>query len=73
MILMDSATLMAHRDHWVTEPTPTMRELLRLTPEERTVYDDIRWQRLQDDCCVRLEQERVSFGWLEQALDKIEL
>lgn len=70
-ILMDRQTLMAHRDHWVTEPTPTLRELLRLRPEERAVYDDIRWQRLQNDCFVRLEQERVSFGWLEQNLNKI--
>ncbi|PLC49377.1 hypothetical protein CR159_13845 [Pollutimonas subterranea] len=71
--LMDNETLTAHRGQWGVEPSPTLRELTRLTPEERSVYDDIRWQRLQNDFCVRLEQERISFGWLQRALDKTKL
>lgn len=70
--LMDKETLIAHHEQWGTEPSPTLRELPRLTPKERAVYDDIRWQRLQNNC-VRLEQERISFGWLQQALDKFGL
>lgn len=69
--LMDSATLMAHREQWVTEPQPILRDLPRLTLQERAVYDSIRWQRLQDNVYVRLEQERISFGWLMQALKSI--
>src|SRR5690606_31740736 len=71
--LMDNETLTAHRGQWGVEPSPTLRELTRLTPEERSVYDDIRSQRLQNDFCVRLEQERISFGWLQRALDKTKL
>ncbi len=66
--LMNRETLMTHREQWVVEPQPIMRDLPRLTPEERAVYDDMRWKRLQDGCCVRLEQERISFGWLQQEL-----
>lgn len=71
--LMDDATLVAHRQQWVAEPQPILRDLPRLTPMERAVYDSIRWQRLQNNVCVRLEQERISFGWLMQALGKIQL
>lgn len=69
--LMDRETLMAHREHWGAEPTPTLRTLPRLTVQEAAVYDDIRWQRLQKGVCVRLEQERISFGWLRRALDNL--
>lgn len=69
--LMDEASLLAHSEHWTDEPAPTLRDLPRLTPQERAVYDAIRWKRLRDDYSVRLEQERISFGWLRLALEKL--
>lgn len=69
--LMDQETLMAHQDQWVAEPQPALHDLRRLTPGERAVYDDLRWKRLRDDTPVRLEQERVPYAWLMQALKNI--
>jgi hypothetical protein len=37
-------------------------DLMRLTPEEAAVYDDLRFDRHQPR--LRLEQERVGYGWL---------
>ncbi|HSV77862.1 MAG TPA: DUF3322 domain-containing protein [Ramlibacter sp.] len=66
-LLMDEATLLAHRELWGTEPKPTQRDLPRLTAEERSVYDALRWQRLAP-YAVRLEQERVGFAVVRAAL-----
>lgn len=63
---MDRETLLAHRSHWGDEPKPARHDLSRLTPEEGAVYDDLRFDRLQPR--VRLEQERVGFGWLSGQL-----
>lgn len=60
--LMDRETLLAHRLHWGEEPEPARHDLPRLTPEEAAVYDDLRFDRYQPR--LRLEQERVGFGWL---------
>lgn len=60
--LMDRETLLAHRLHWGEEPDPARHDLARLTPEEAAVYDDLRFDRHQPQ--LRLEQERVGFGWL---------
>jgi hypothetical protein len=65
--LMDEATLQAHRAQWLVEPKPTQRDLPRLTPVERQLYDALRWCRLRDEP-LRLEQERIAFGWVERAL-----
>ncbi len=65
--LMDHATLMAHRSQWTDEPQPVLRELPRLRPAERALFDDLRWKRLQERP-VRLEQERIGYHWVEQAL-----
>ncbi|PKO91396.1 MAG: hypothetical protein CVU16_08250 [Betaproteobacteria bacterium HGW-Betaproteobacteria-10] len=65
-LLMDRATLLSGRALWTKEPTPTQRELPRLTPEERALYDDLRDNRLGKN--LRLEQERISFGDLLLAL-----
>jgi hypothetical protein len=65
-ILMDRDTLLAHRSQWVSEPTPTRAALDLLTPAEQSLY-----QTLINGIygpTVRLEQERVNFGWLGQAL-----
>jgi hypothetical protein len=60
--LMDLETLLAHRALWGEEPEPVRHSLSRLTTEEAAVYDDLRLDRHQPR--LRLEQERVSFGWL---------
>ena len=41
-------------------------DLPRLTPAESAVFNDLRDNRLQAQ--LRLEQERISFGWLQRAL-----
>jgi hypothetical protein len=64
--LMDRETLLAHRLHWGEEPDPVRHELVHLTPEEAAVYDDLRFDRHQPR--LRLEQERVGFGWLTEQL-----
>lgn len=60
--LMDRETLLAHRLHWGEEPEPARHDLSRLTTEEAAVYDELRFDRHQPR--LRLEQERVGFGWL---------
>ena len=65
-LLMDRATLLAHADHWGEEPQPLLRNLPRLTAQEGTLFDDLRDNRLRPR--LRLEQERVGFGWVQQAL-----
>ena len=65
-LLMDHATLMAHAAQWGTEPQPVLRDLPRLTAVENAVYNQLRDNRLGSK--LRLEQERIGFGWLQQAL-----
>lgn len=55
-------TLLAHRSHWGEEPEPARHDLSRLTTGEAAVYDDLRFDRLQPR--LRLEQERVGYGWV---------
>lgn len=64
--LMDSATLLAHRERWGTEATPTSATLDRLTPEESAVYDDLVSDRYTER--VRLEQERIDWAWALERL-----
>lgn len=70
-LLMDHATLMAHAAQWGTEPQPVLRDLPRLTAEESAVYNDLRDNRLRPN--LRLEQERIGFGRLQQALAALPL
>jgi hypothetical protein len=60
--LMDRRTLMEYPALWVQEGNPYRGELTRLTASEAALYDDLRRDRLGDR--VRLEQERVPYGWL---------
>lgn len=53
-VLMDEATLLQHRDLWVTERTPARGDLKTLTASEA---DALRCLRAEGD--VRLEQERI--------------
>lgn len=56
-VLMDRATLEAHRDLWVTEPRPSRTVLTRLDAEERATLEVL---RAEGD--VRLEQERCDWA-----------
>lgn len=70
-LLMDRATLLAHAQQWGDEPQPLLRDLPRLTNEEAAVFNDLRDNRLRVG--VRLEQERIGFGWLRIALSLLAL
>ena len=65
-LLMDSETFFAHRAHWGREPSRHHRQLTRLTREEFALYNDLRENR--HGHCLRLEQERIGFRWLQMAL-----
>jgi hypothetical protein len=67
--LMDRETLLAHRPLWGGEPHPVLRQLLRLERAERELFDDLRDNRYGSR--VRLEQERIGFGWIEGALTRM--
>ena len=64
--LMDRKTLLAHKIFWGVEDTPHQRNLFRLSPAEQDLYNDLRDNRLHPK--LRLEQERISFGWVLDAL-----
>lgn len=64
--LMDRATLLAFEMQWGEEEKQTLRDLPRLNHDERALYNDLRDNRLHKN--LRLEQERIGFGWVESAL-----
>jgi len=70
-LLMDRRTLLAHAAQWGEEPQPLLRDLPRLTAAERALFDELRDNRLA--LRLRLEQERIGFGWLQQALNQLEV
>ena len=65
-ILMDRATLLAHRDQWVREPIPTSATLDLLEASELDLYRDLAAGAFGP--AVRLEQERISFSAIARAL-----
>ena len=65
-ILMDHETLLAHRSQIVTEPNPTAAPRPHLTDAEQALYRDLIEGRFGPK--VRLEQERVRFSFLRDAL-----
>lgn len=65
-LLMDHATLMAHQTLWTQESEPARHDLNTLTEPERVLFDALRDGRL--GAGVRLEQERVGYAWLMNAL-----
>ena len=69
--LMDGPTLLAHRQQWAVESQPTARDLPRLTAQEAALYDDLRYLRLSEQA-LRLEQERIGFGWVARAVSACE-
>ncbi len=68
-LLMDRATLLLHPNQWGSEPQPVLRDLPRLNADESALYNDLRDNRLGKH--LRLEQERISFCALQQALRAI--
>ena len=67
-LLMDRETFLAHRPMWVEEHAPSTESLVRLTDPERALHREllrgVHGERL------RLEQERISFRWVRDALDR---
>ncbi len=68
-LLMDRATLEAHRAFWGSEEKPELADLPRLTAEEGAVYDDLRDQRLRAG--LRLEQEFIGYRWVLDHLEQL--
>lgn len=66
---MDRNTLLAFETQWGEEEKQTLRDLPGLNPEERALYDDLRDNRIRKN--LRLEQERIDFGWVESALSAL--
>ncbi len=65
-LLMDRPTLLAHPSLWGREEIQTQRELQRLHPDEASLYDDLRQNRIAP--ALRLEQERIGYAWVQAAL-----
>ncbi len=67
--LMDRKTFFAFQTLWGREEKQTIRDLSRLKPDEAAFYDDLRDNRIGKN--LRLEQERIGFGWVEAALSAL--
>ena len=67
--LMDRSTLLAFEPLWGIEDSPLDRDLPRLNAQERALYDDLRDNRIGRH--LRLEQERIGFGWVRDALARL--
>lgn len=67
--LMDRETLLAHKPMWVVERAPSTEPLTRLTEPERALHREL--LRGTDGERLRLEQERIAFRWVREALDAL--
>lgn len=67
--LMDRVTLLAFESQWGKEERQTLRDLPRLTGEEKALFDNLRDNRIRKN--LRLEQERIGFGCVELALSEL--
>ncbi len=65
-LMMDRETLLAHRRMWVEEPEQCALELQHLDDAERALHRELLSGSHGDR--VRLEQERIGFGWVRAAL-----
>jgi hypothetical protein len=65
-VLMDESTLLAHRDVWGSEPSPSRVALSRLTAEETALYESLVGDTFGTS--VRLEQELIRWDWALQRL-----
>jgi len=66
--LMDRDTLLAHRDRWVREDSPTGAALTRLTSAELDLYTNLVTDALGER--IRLEQERIDWSWVQASLHR---
>ena len=66
---MDQQTLIEHQVLWGFEPSPETGILTRLTAEESAFYDQLRLNDLGSQ--IRLEQEKIGFEWLVEALKRV--
>ncbi len=68
-LMMDRATLLAHRRMWVEEREQCLEELRHLDASEgalhRELLSGVHGER------VRLEQERIGFSWVKAALARL--
>lgn len=67
--LMDRETLLGHQALWGREDVPFRGMLAQLDPDESELFDVLVENRLGEN--LRLEQERISFGRLCQALQSV--
>ena len=67
--LMDRETFLAFESLWGEESGPIDRDLPNLTAEERTLYDDLRLDRIGPN--LRLEQEHIGFEWVKRRLERV--
>lgn len=65
-MLMDRDTLLAHRDHWIAEPSASAAVLDHLDPAESGLYADLVSNAYAPS--IRLEQERIRFAAVEKAI-----
>ena len=68
-LMMDRPTLIAHEAFWAVEDKPTRADLPLLTAKERSLYDELRDNRIR--LGLRLEQELIKFGWVNQAVQDL--
>ncbi|MDV8149744.1 Wadjet anti-phage system protein JetD domain-containing protein [Arthrobacter sp. B10-11] len=66
-VLMDEQTLLAHKDVWGTEATPSRAALTRLTAAEAALYEALGNSDYGSN--VRLEQELIDWGWALKQLE----
>lgn len=64
--LMDRQTLELHQALWSVEASPYLGELSLLTTDEASLFEELKSQRL--GIGVRLEQERIAYAWVRQAI-----
>lgn len=69
-LLMDRATFLAHKPMWVVEHEPSTESLTRLTEPERALHREL--LRGTHGERLRLEQERIGFRWVREALRALE-
>ncbi len=67
-ILMDQHTLLTHRDLWGIEAEPKTALLTRLNSDENELYNQLQKNHWGNQ--VRLEQERISYKFLRDKLNK---
>jgi hypothetical protein len=70
-LMMDVATLHAHRTLWGREALEKRYtgDLLRLTDDEQALYQALRNDIFGEQ--LRLEQERIGYGWVRESIARV--